>query len=136
MRPDSIKKFDLFFLASIAIAVVQALMNYETMEAAVGAQLETAGLGSEMSAILPISLAVGFALQLLLWFLISRLRLGWVRWVLLAFVAYRALSIPLAVSSGVASLSITGVIAALLQIIALWFVFQPDAREWFASRSD
>lgn len=134
MRPDSIKKFDLFFLAAIAISVVQALINYETMERAVEAQLEVSGMAGDAGAILPISLAIGFAINLGLWFLVSRMRQGWARWVLLAFVAYRVVSIPLGVSSGVASLSITGVIAALLQVIAMWFVFQPDAREWFASR--
>ncbi|WP_052761853.1 hypothetical protein [Aurantiacibacter luteus] len=135
MRPDSIKKFDLFYLAAIAISVAQALLNYDSMKAALEAELVAADMAGQAGTMLALGLAVGFGVSLLLWFLVSRARQGWARWVLLAFVVYRVLSIPSALSSGLGSLSITGLIAALLQVIAMWFLFRPDARAWFASRA-
>lgn len=136
MRPNSIRKFDLFYLASIAIAVAQALLNYDAMKASLETQLGAGGMAGSAGSLLPLGLAIGFALSLGLWFLVSRMRQGWARWALVLFVAWRALSIPSALATGLASLSITGAIAALLQVIALGFLFQPDARAWFARSSD
>ena len=135
MRPESIKKFDLFFLAATAIGVAQALLNYETMETALKAELAAADMAGQAGVFLGVGLAIGYGISLLLWFLVSRMRQGWARWVLLALVAYRVVSIPSALAAGVGSLSITGVIGALLQVIAMWFMFRPDARAWFASRA-
>ena len=134
MRPDSIKKFDLFYLAALAISVVQALINYETLEAQLSQQLAASGFGGETGSLLPISLAIGIGISLLLWFLVSRLRQAWARWLVLLFVGYRVIMIPFALASGFGSLSITGIVGGLLYAISLWFLFQPDATRWLASR--
>ncbi|GGD62351.1 hypothetical protein GRI62_13345 [Erythrobacter arachoides] len=132
VRPDSIKKFDLFYLAAIAIGVAQALLNYDAMQTALAGGLSSTGLAGQAGIVLPIGLALGFGFSLFNWFLVSRLRQGWARWVLLVFVAWRVSSIPLAIGAGMGSLSITGMIAALLQMIALYFLFRPETRAWFA----
>lgn len=134
MRPDSIRKFDLFYLASVAVGLASTLLNYDRMEQALQEQLAASGMTGGTEGFLLSGLAIGFALSLALWFLTSRMRIGAMRWLLLLFVAYRAVSIPYALSTGLGSFSITGTIAVLLQVIAVWFLFRPDAREWFATK--
>ena len=136
MKPDSVKKFDLFFLASIAIAVVSALMNWDQSLAGAQEALSQSGMEGQAETFLIIGLAFGIGLGLLLWAMASPLRLGFARWLLLLFVAYRAVSIPLALTSGMGSLSITGLVTVLLEAIALWFLFRPDAKQWYATRGD
>ncbi|QZH76291.1 MAG: hypothetical protein JY451_07080 [Erythrobacter sp.] len=133
MRPDSIRKFDLFFLAALAVGVASALLNYDTQMGAITTQLGEAGMAEHAGTVMFATLGIGLAVNLLLWFLVSRLRIGWVKWLLLAFLIYSVLSIGVALTTVGFNLSLTGLVNVLLKAIAVFFLFQPDAREWFAA---
>lgn len=135
MRPDSIRKFDLFYLAAVAISIASALLNFDTQVAGLGEQLSNSGLDMPAETFLLISLGIAFAINMLLWFCVSRLRMGWVKWVILVFVIYSIVTLASAMAMGLASLSITGVLTVLLKAIALSFLFRADAKEWFAKGS-
>ena len=133
MRPDSIRKFDLFFLGALAVGIASALLNYETQMGAITAQLGEAGMGEHAGTVMFVTLGIGLAINLLLWFLVSRLRIGWVKWLLLAFLIYSVLSIGVALTTEGLNLSLTGLVNVLLKAIAISFLFRPDTRDWFAA---
>lgn len=131
MRPESIRKFDLFFLAAIALGVASSLLNYDSLLIAASEPLREAGIAELSETVLIVTLGLGIAINLLLWFLISVLRIGFVRWILLLIVVFLVVTRVLNVAQG-ANVSLTDLVAVLLKAIAMWFVLRPDAREWFA----
>ena len=133
MRPESIRKFDLFYLAAIAIGIASSLLNFEQVVAGMEQQLAASGLNMDATGMVIGSNALGIGVSLILWFFASRMRQGWVKWVLLLLLMIQAASIPGALTMGVGTLSITMLIVVLLKAIAIWFLFRPDAKEWFAS---
>lgn len=134
MRPESLRKFDLFYLASIAIGIASSLMNYESQVSALGVRLAEAGLSYPAESFLLIALGIGLAFNVLLWFLASQMRLGFVKWIILAFVLYSGATTMFALSMSMGTLSITGLLNVLLKAIAVTFLFRADAKEWFAAR--
>lgn len=133
MRPDSIRKFDLFYLASIAIGIASSLMNYDALLADVATKLSEAGLQDSSGTVMLVILGVFFAFNMLLWFLASRMRIGFVKWILLVIVVVSALLRLLNITSGV-NVSITDIISVLLKAIAVFFLFRADTKEWYAIR--
>jgi hypothetical protein len=113
--------------------MASALLNYDTQLGAISIQLGEAGMQDYASTVMFATLGIGLAVNLLLWFLVSRLRIGWVKWILIAFLAYSLLSIPAALSRPDMNVSLTGLVNVLLKAIAVWFLFRPDAKEWFAA---
>ncbi len=132
MRPESIRKFDIFFLASVAMGAASSLLNYEAQVVALTAQWGPLGMGDSSSAFILASSVAGVLVNLLLWYLASRMRQGWVKWILVVFVILILGGTVSAIGSGLGSVSITGLITLLLRAIAVYFLFQPDAKEWFA----
>jgi len=135
MRPDSIRKFDLFYLASMAIGVASALMNFDSQVGALEARFAELGVNYPAEGFLLTALGVAFALNLLLWFLVAQMRLGFVKWIIMAFVLYSVGTTGVALSMGMGSVSITGLLNVVLKVIAVSFLFRADAKEWFATRS-
>ncbi len=133
MRPDSIRKFDLFYLAAIAIGIASSLLNYDALRDASSVQLREGGLETYADTVVFLTLGIGLFINLLLWFLASRMRIGFVKWILLVFVAISVLTRVMGVAGG-ANVSITDLVNVLLKGIAVWFLFQPDAKEWFAAK--
>ncbi|MDE1468063.1 hypothetical protein [Aurantiacibacter sp. D1-12] len=136
MRPDSIRKFDLFFLASVAMGAVSSFLSHDAQVAALTAQWEPLGMGDSSSAFVVGSSIVGILVNMLLWYLASRKRQSWVKWVLVVFVAFMLFGVVSALGSGFGSLSIAGLITLLLRGIAVYFLFRPDAKEWFAEKGE
>ncbi|WP_271079005.1 hypothetical protein [Aurantiacibacter sp. MUD61] len=134
MRPDAIRKFDLFFLASVAMGLASGLLNFDAQVAALAQAWTQVGLQDQAESFIIGITIVGFAVNMLLWYLASRKRQGWVKWVLAAFVAFSAVSIVSALASDMGSLSLTGAIALLLKAIATVFLFMPDAKAWFSGQ--
>ncbi len=134
MRPDAIRKFDLFFLASIALGLASGLLNFDTQVGALAQEWTQVGLQDQAENFIIGVTILGFAVNMLLWYLASRKRQGWVKWVLVVFVAFSAVSAITALASDVGSLSLTGAIALLLKAIAVFFLFQPDAKAWFSGQ--
>jgi hypothetical protein len=133
MRPDSIRKFDLFYLGSLAVGIASALLNYDTQLEGITTQLAEAGLQDSAGTMFMVMSAISLGINLLLWFLASRLRMGWVKWILLAFLAFSMLSNLFALTQDNLNVSLTNLVSVLLKAIAVFFLFQQDAKEWFAA---
>ena len=130
MRPESIRKFDLFYLGSIALSLVVVFLGYDS--ALQQAQAQAAGSGVEVgSGMLVGSLAFGLLLALLLWYLTSRKGFAIAKWILVLLFLLGLVGLPGAFAGGLTTLEIISLAGTALQAIAIWYLFQPDASAWF-----
>ncbi|VVT02861.1 hypothetical protein [Erythrobacter sp. EC-HK427] len=142
MRPESLRKFDLFYIAAIGIGVASGLLNYDTQVRMLESQLAPSGMQGSAEVAALTSVGVAFLFNLILWFLASRMRVGLAKWLIVALVAFSLLMLVVGLTSSVgiagmrASVSITGLITVLLKAIAVSFLFRPDAKAWFAGRAE
>lgn len=134
MTPASITRFSQAMLASIGLAIVQQLLNFDDQREVLARNPQTAGLGDGF---LGVTLAFGFAVSLLLWFMIARRASNIAKWILIALTALGLLWLPGTVASAKAMGPLTlGLVIAstVLQIVAIWYLFQPDARDWLEGK--
>lgn len=133
MRPGSIRKFDWLFLGSLALSVLAFVLNYDAIVAQVDRELVASGIEAG-AGLAEKSLIFSVIVNLALWFLVSRLRIGFVRWLLIVFFAIGAIGIPAALAQLPALHAVVNLLVFVMQLGAFWFLFQPDARAWFAAR--
>ena len=134
MRPQSIRKFDLFYLASLAVSVVGFLLSYDAVIASV--QAETAASGTEFGTGLTIgSFVFVLAVYLLAWFLVSRKRLTIAKWIVVALVAVNLASLPALFSGAFSAERAISLASLVLAAVALYYLFQPDTKAWLAGDS-
>lgn len=136
MKPASIKKFDLFYLGSIAVGAIGFAIGYDTLVEQTNAQLAAEGIEGLGAGAVIASLLLGIAINLALWFLVSVLRIEFVKWIVVLLTAWGVLSLALALGDGLQATMISGIIATILSVIAVWFLFQPDAKAWFAQKRE
>ena len=138
MKPAAIKKFDWLYLGSVAVGLLGFALNYGAIADQANAELAAGGLEGAANGLLIGSMLVGVAINVALWFLVSVLRIGFVKWIIVLFVAWGLLSLGTALASGeIASLNVIfGIISSLMGIASLYFVFQPEATAWLAAKRD
>jgi len=136
MKPASIKKFDMLYLGSIVVGLIGFAVNYGAIADQANAQLAAAGAEGMGSGIMIGGLLLGVAISLALWFLVSVARIELVKWILAVFTAWSVLSLLRGAGSELTgSLNLVfGVIGTVLNVAAIWFLFQPDAKAWFAEK--
>lgn len=135
MRPESIRRFDLLYLAWLALSTLGFILSYDAVVARVEA--ESAGAGMALGA----GFAVGtfafiFALHLLLWFLVSRKRVAIAKWVIALLFVIDLFDLPGLVSDEMTLLGIIPLLALLLRAVALFYLFQPETSTWLAGDRD
>lgn len=131
MRPESIIAFERLFLASLALSLVLAAMSYEQIERAAAAEpgLQQLGLGSGF---LIGTLAVSYAVYLLLWYLIARKAVGAAKWVLAVLVTFGVLfSLPSMLQAPMGLTMLLSLAAYALEVAAVVYLFRADASAWF-----
>ncbi|TMM48260.1 hypothetical protein [Qipengyuania marisflavi] len=121
----------MLFLGGIALGIVNFIIGYGALSADLEAQLAAEGAQGG-PAILIGSVIFGTVIALALWFLVSRMRIEFVKWVLIALVGYGLFSL---FSNGIKAMDLIGLLASLLQAAALIFLFRPDAKAWFAAKT-
>ena len=127
MRPNSIVMFERLALLSLAAALIVCAFTWRVNLAALEAKNFPASL-------LWVSYAIALGLGLLLILLISRKGSSVAKWVLIILTALgvvgMVMRIGIVLGSGVAG--IAEVAHMLLLVAALFFLFKPDAKAWFA----
>ena len=139
MKPVSIKKFDMLYLGSIVVSLVGVVLGWDTMMADMNTQMSAQGTDMEgmegiASGAAIGGLALGFAISLLLWALVSVWRVEFVKWILALFVAWGVVSLLLSLGAGVTVATVFAIASTVMGVVAVYFLFQPDAKEWFASK--
>lgn len=140
MRPASIHRFDQLYLGATALSFANALFVYFSTMAPLGSSSSRDGLSRLFAGYFIGSSAISFAISLLLWFFISRKASKVAKWVLVVFNVIAILgSLPLFSDTQLLmwaavplwQIVLSSIISAM-NLAALWFLFQPDAKAWFA----
>ena len=137
-KPDSIKKFDLFYLGSIVVGLLGIVFGWDMMMEQMNADFVAQGLepdsGIATGAIIG-GTVLGIVISLALWFLISVSRIEFVKWILALFVLWSLFTMAVGISAtGFDMVQITGIVSTILSIAAIYMLFKPDAKEWFAAK--
>ena len=138
MKPAAIKRFDGLYLGAVALSLLATVMDFDDLRAAMEAELALRGAQSATDAAIIVGLAVSAAFSLALWFLISVLRIGLLKWIAALFAAYGVVAFALAVGEITFDLAaILSLLVVLMNVAAVYFLFTPEAKAWFAAkRSD
>lgn len=131
MRPKSIRLFELFYLLAVALVAASAIYDFGAILASTEEGMARRGIDPFTLAISGIVLAIAF--KLVLWFMVARLRIGFVRFVIILVIAWEARKIPEVFTGGLGPSDIVGLAAVALQLVAVVFTFAPTARAWFAA---
>ncbi len=129
MRPQSIIRFEQIFLASLAVGLINVFLTWDTTMATLQADPNTAALGPNFAYI---TTAFGFGINLLLWYLVARKAVGFVKWILLVLMVIGLVALPSSfailppINLGIA------LVLTVMQAIAIYMLFRPDAKKWFA----
>ena len=135
MKPASVKKFDWLYLGSIIIGLAGVALNYENLVAAADAEMAAQGVEGMMTGgFLIVSLLFGVSISLALWFCVSVLRIELVKWVIALFTAWSIVSYIGSFDTRMDLSIISGLVSTVMTIAALYYLFQPDAKAWFAEK--
>lgn len=130
MRPQSIIRFEQFYLGGTAITVIVQVLNLAGLFGPVRAE--------ELSfSTLLIVLAIGYGLAFLFWYLIARRASNIAKWVLVILTGFGLVgNVPLLVTEMRSDLGYTLVMALILvlQVVSMVYLFRRDAAEWLRSR--
>jgi hypothetical protein len=128
-QPRSIKRFDLFYLSSIAVGTVGFFIGYDDTLRRLHEQ--TAGTGMEMGAgFTTTTFIIGLAITLLLWWLVSAKRSAVAKWILIVLSALSLLGLP-GLFENLTLATILQLLSLALSLVAIYFLFQPDTKPWF-----
>ena len=140
MRPDSIKKFDLFYLGSIAVGAINTIIHRDLLARDLQRQFAQQGeavvemfSGSEGVFVIG-GIVLNVLLGLLLWFLVSRQKIGVIRWIIALWVAYGLISLPAMIGALPSLVAILGLFVIVLQLVALYFLFQAETTIWLKGK--
>ena len=150
MRPKSVRRFELFYLGSIAVAVVNLALSYGQVGSSLSSLAGTAeslpGVGTTIASLFAVSAMMGLLFALIipmtLWYLAARRGSQTARWLIVALgvlsaihLLFLILIVGFATSAGLAGWMwygmMLGVVSETLHMIAIYFLFPQDAREWF-----
>jgi hypothetical protein len=133
-QPPSIKRFDIFYLGSLAVYAVGFFLGYDAQVAQVRAQYAAAGVEMNPSGILTGSFIVGILIGLALWWFVSSKGSNVARWILVAFFTLGVLGLVYGLTSGslggLTLFSALSVVSTVLSAVAVYYLFQADAKAW------
>ena len=137
-KPNSMKTFDLLYLGSLAVGLIGLALGWDGLVEQMNAEFAAQGLDPESGfatgAIIG-GFVFGIGISLALWFLVSILRIEFVKWILVLFTVYGVVSLAGGIANaGFDPIQITGIVSTLMSIAAIWMLFKPDSKEWFAAK--
>lgn len=132
MKPASMKKFDMFYLGSIAVGLIGFALAYNDIVAQTNAELTASGVEPMGTGVIIGSLIFGVLINLALWFLVSVQRIGLVKWLIALLIAWGVISLLTSLGAGFTTEVLIGLASTALGIVSLYFLFQPESTEWLA----
>ena len=133
MRPPSIVMFERLFLASVVLSVASFAIGFGDFSAQVANDPAMQQLGLGDGFVIGLA-AAGYAIYLLLWYLIARKAANWAKWVLVLVLVLSLLSLPGALTRPWNLSTLSAVAIFALQVAAVVFLFRPDAKEWLGGK--
>lgn len=133
MRPASIVLFERLFLASLVVSVASFVLTYEQTMGLLESDPAMAGLGFGSSVILGLAIA-GYAIYLLLWFLIARKASSVAKWILVVLVALSLISLLATLAAPWDLILLISAVVYALEVAAVVCLFNDDAKDWFSGK--
>lgn len=131
MRPNSILIFEKLYLATLILGLINSVLNWGNASQILETDPNATQLGSGF---LVLTIAGGFLISLLLWYLTARKASSVAKWIITVFFGLGVLALPMSLgSTPVLNIAISG-IALIIQGYAVYLLFRPDAKQWFASK--
>ena len=128
MQPDSIRKFTLAYLGSLALTLLASIIGYDALLG----EVERSGLPLGAGAVAA-GIAISAAITLLLWWLVARVRSVIAKWILVLLFLFNVVSgVPGLGLAGMAIYEWLALASIVAQAVAVYFLFQPDAHAWLA----
>ena len=138
MRPQSIVRFELAYLGSVVLWLVNLALGWKARLGTL--ESNPAFAGNPQMAELAQTMMIGttvvmLVLWLLLWYFTARRASEVAKWVIVALFGLSVIGLPFTLMSYpvVGALSTVLSLAAFaLTAYSVWLLFRPDARAWFA----
>ncbi|MBI1404028.1 MAG: hypothetical protein GC147_12550 [Porphyrobacter sp.] len=127
--------FERLYCASLALSAINTALGYDATMAQLKADPAIAAMGMANAGFFLGTLALVYAVALLLWFLTARRASNIARWILTLLTALGALSVALSSGKVASAQSLATLLGTALQIGAIVCLFRRDARAWFAGDS-
>lgn len=136
-RPAALKAFDALYLGAVAVSALDTALNYDELKAAMQETLAASGAQQFGDTALIGGLVVGFVISLSLWFLVSVLRVEFVKWLIAAIAVWGAIAFVRAVmEGGYDTAMLGGMVVVAMNLLAAALLFAPTVKAWFlASRN-
>jgi hypothetical protein len=136
MRPESIRRFDMFYLGSVALSVVDFVLEHDAVMAQTEAQSRAAQV-SLGAGFVNGGFAVWTALMVLLWFFAAHRRSNVAKWIIVLLAVIGLWGLPALVTGSFTTAKIVSLLSFMLSWVAVYFLFRADAKAWFGkSESD
>jgi len=131
MRPKSIVNFELCYLGSVLISAINAAMTWKDVNGTVEAAQTRAMLGDWF---MPVAMVFGITISLLLWYFTARSASLVAKWVVVVFFGFSLAGFLFTLGIGSRPEGLPGILSVVtlvLNAVAVWMLFRPDARVWF-----
>ncbi len=133
-RPQSIVWFERCYLAALLLGAINTALQWQTIQERIAANPASAVVGSWF---MPATLAISWGITLLLWYFTARRASNVTRWIIAVFFAIGVLSVIGTLVTGQYPPGLAGIVGTVafgLQAVAVWMLFRPDAKPWFAGQ--
>lgn len=134
MRPKSIVYYEYAYLGSVLFGIAVTAMTWTANNATPEVEQIRGVLGASF---LPILYVFIYTLSLVLWYFTARVPNTVAKWIVAGWFALSLIGFALAIGAGNFPNDLPGVLAAgalVLNAIAVWMLFRPDARAWFGEK--
>jgi hypothetical protein len=131
MRPKSIVYYEYAYLGSVLLGIVVTAMTWTTNNNTDEVEKIRAMLGPSF---LPILYVFIHTLSLALWYFTARVPNTVAKWIVLGWFALSLIGFAMALAAGNLPSDLPGLLAAaalVLNAVAIYLLFRPDARAWF-----
>ena len=138
-RPISIVQFEQCYLGALVLGLVNTAIGWNDRMQLVQVQQAQGMMGGAFVPVMLGATLIGAAITLLLWFLTARKGFAGAKWVVVVFYVLGLLALLLSLAQGTLPRGVAGiltVVAWVLNTVAVWLLFRPDARRWFGEGVD
>lgn len=132
MRPQSIVNFERLYLGALALGIVNTILSWNDTMAQVKQQPNAEILGPDFVYIVT---GLSILIPLILWYFIARKASVVAKWILVVLFLLGLAGTFMMISGGTYPKGLSGIlggVTTLLQAGAIWMLFKPDAKAWFA----
>ena len=135
-RPKSIVAFERAFWGSVAVGLLGGIFGWNDILETYQREPSMAAMGFG-SGFLIVVWCISLSFQLLFWYLIARKGSNVTRWIYVVLMGFGIISAVAAIGNpsmpgGISQ--ITSLASTALTVVAIFFLFRPDAKDWFANK--